>query len=209
MIDAINYIGLAMLLATLPVYVAQRWSASRPMLAAWSLAMVTIFLIPWNGQSLVYFVRGVVGDLSVSSLVLLCVIYGRALTLPWKAHQPVRGQVGWVLLAILLPLYASTLGYWTYDLYGWGYEPQWLLVGVGVLMVWAWQTQPALALAWLIGVISFACGWTLSRNLWDAIFDPFMAFAGIGIAASSILRAVLRKKSSTPVVAIDELRKAA
>ncbi|MFT3878533.1 MAG: hypothetical protein QM703_02600 [Gemmatales bacterium] len=209
MIEIVNFIGLALLLATLPVYLAQRFGATRLGLAGWSLAMSAVFLIPWNGHSIVYFVRGVVGDLSVSSLVVLCVIYGRALTKPVSSHQHIRGQVGWMLLAILLPLYASTTGYLTFDLYGWGYEPQWFLVALGLLMLWAWQTQPALAIAWLIGVVSFAWGMTPSRNLWDALFDPFMAFTAMGIVVSSVMRAVLPKKSATPTVKEPVLRQAA
>lgn len=209
MTEIISFMGLALLMAGLPVPLVQRLGASRLALSGYLLVALVGLLVPWNGHSLVYYVRGVVGDLSVASLVLLCVIYGRTFLKPFSTHKPIRGPVGWVLLAILVPLYASTLGYWTYDLYGWGYEPQWFLVAVGLLMFWAWQTQPALAIAWLIGVVSFAAGMTLSRNLWDALFDPFMAFAAIGIAATSVMQAVLSKKSATSAVEEALLRKAA
>jgi len=204
-----GYSGIALLLASLPIWLAQRCGASRRMLALSLPIVIAAMLLPWNGQSLVYYVRGVVGDLSVSSLVLLGILYARTFFVPVKEQQPIRCQIGWVLLAIQVPLYASTLGYWSYDLYGWGYEPHWMLPMVGALMLWAWCTQPALGLAWLAGVISFALGMTLSRNLWDALFDPFMLFAGIGIAASSMLQAVLRKKSATPMAEAAELRLAA
>jgi hypothetical protein len=207
--EIINFVGLALLMAGLPIPLIQRFGALRLTLLGYLLVSLLILLVPWNGHSLVYYVRGVVGDLSVSSLVLLCVIYGRVFLKPFSTHQPIRGQVGWVLLAILLPLYASTLGYLTFDLYGWGYEPQWFLLAIGLLMLWAWQTQPALGVAWLIGVVSFAWGMTGSRNLWDALFDPFMAFAAIGIAASSVMRAVLRKKSAISAVNEVVMRKAA
>lgn len=209
MTEIISFVGLALLMAGLPVPLIQRCGVSRLSLLGCLLVSLVVLLVPWNGHSVVYYVRGVVGDLSVASLVMLCVIYGRTFLKPFSTHQPIRGQVGWVLLAILLPLYASTLGYLTFDLYGWGYEPQWFLIGVGLLMFWAWQTQPALALAWLIGVVSFACGMTGSQNLWDALFDPFMAFAAIGVAASSVMRAVFPKKSTTSAVAEAVLRKAA
>jgi hypothetical protein len=207
--EIFGFVGLALLIAGLPVPLIQRFGATRLVLLGYLFASLLVLLVPWNGHSLIYYVRGVVGDLSVASLVLLCVIYGRTFWKPFNTHQPIRGQVGWVLLAILLPLYASTLGYLTFDLYSWGYEPQWFLIGVGFLMLWAWQTQRALALAWLIGVASFACGLTGSRNLWDALFDPFMAFVAFGIAASSVMRAVLPKKSTTSALEEAELRKAA
>ncbi len=209
MTESISFVGLALLIAGLPAPLVQRCGATRSALLGYLLVSMVVLLAPWNGHSLVYYVRGVVGDLSVASLVLLCLIYGRMFLKPLSTHQPIRGQVGWMLLAILLPLYASVLGYLTIDLYGWGYEPQWFLVAVGGVMLWAWQTQPALALAWLIGVVSFAAGMTPSRNLWDALFDPFMAFAAIGIVVSSVVRAVLQKKSAIPAVKEPVLRQAA
>jgi hypothetical protein len=208
-IELISYLGLALLLITGPVFLAQLLSASSRTLVLVVLTAMAVCLIPRAGHSLVYFVRGVVGDVSVASLVLLGVLYFRALTRPLSTHKPVCGQVGWVLLAILLPLYASTLGYWSYDLYAWGYQPQWMLLFTGILMLWAWQVQPALAIAWLLGVISFACGLTTSNNLWDALFDPFMAFAGIAIVASAGVRAMLKKNTAPSVLEISARRQAA
>ena len=209
MTEIISYGGLALLLAGLPMGLAQWCGASRRTLGLCLSVMLAVFLIPWNSHSLVFYVRGVVGDVSAASLVLLCAILGRALMKPVNEHQLIRGQVGWVLLVALVPLYASTLGYLQYDLYAWGYEPQWLLPTMGLLLWWAWRTQPAFAIAWLIGVVSFASGMTLSRNLWDALFDPFMAFAAIGMVVSSVAKAILGKRAARPVAEAAELRRAA
>lgn len=209
MTEIISYGGLALLLAGIPAHLAQRCGASRRVLAVFILVLLGMFLIPWTRHSLVFYVRGIVGDLSVTSLVLLCVLYGRSLIWPARDHQPICGKVGWVLLAILVPLYLSTMGYWTYDVYGLGYEPQWLLLVSALLMLWAWRTQPALAIAWLIGVVSFACGLTPSKNLWDALFDLFMGFAAVGLAVTSVIRALIGKKTTSQMIEVDTLQRAA
>lgn len=209
MSEILGYMGLALLLTGMPVPLIQHFGATRLALLGYLFVALAVLLVPWNGHSVVFYLRGVVGDLSIASLVLLCLIYARAFLKPYRAHQPIRGQVGWMLMAILLPLYASTMGYFSIDLYGWGYEPQWFLVLVGLLMFWAWRIQPALAFAWLIGVVSFASGMTGSRNIWDALFDPFMAFAAIGIATSSVMRAVFSKKSTPQATEEPGLRNAA
>jgi hypothetical protein len=208
-IDFIGVLGLGLLLAGLPVLLAQHCGASRPLLLAIMLAALAVCLVPWKGHSLVFYVRGIVGDISITSLVLLLVMYGRSLSIPVSKHQPIHGAVAWVLLAILLPLYASSMGYLTFDLYSWGYEPQWMLPASGLLLLWAWQKQPVLAIAWLVGIVSFACGLTKSRNLWDAMFDPFLVFAAVGMVAYQVVRMVVRLKGSKPVEAPVALRQAA
>lgn len=209
MIDFTGVLGLGLLLAGLPVRMAQCCGASRLLLLAILLVTLAVCLVPWKGYSLVFYVRGIVGDISVTSLVLLLMLYGRSLFIPVTKHQPVHGAVGWLLLAILLPLYASSLGYLTIDLYSFGYEPQWMLLASGVLLLWAWRIQPALAIAWLIGIVSFACGLTKSRNLWDALFDPFLAFAAVGMVAYQLVQVVVRIKGSKPVKVPAALRQAA
>jgi len=208
-IDFIGVLGLGLLLAGLPVRLAQCCGASRAMLLAILLVTMAVCLFPWKGHSLVFYVRGIVGDISVTSLALLLVLYGRSLFIPASKHQPVHGVVGWLLLAILLPLYASSMGYLTVDFYSFGYEPQWMLLASGLLLLWAWQKQPALAIAWLIGIVSFACGLTKSRNLWDAMFDPFLAFAAMGMVAYQVGRMVVRMKGTKPVDGSVALRQAA
>jgi hypothetical protein len=207
--EFIGYVGIALLLAGLPLPLAQWCGVSRRVFPFVILLLVAMVLIPWNGHPAVFYVRGITGDLSISSLVLLCILYGRVLMWPTGLHQPIRGQVGWVLLAIQVPLTHSVLGYWQYDLYGLGYEPQWLLIGAGLLMLWAWRTQPALAIAWLIGVISFACGMTPSRNLWDALFDLYMGFAAVGIAVTSVIRAIFGRRTAKTTEKEIALRRAA
>ncbi len=199
MTDFIGLLGLALLLAGLPVGVAQWCGVSRRMLVAVMLVTLAVCLMPWKGHSLVFYVRGIVGDISVTSLVLLLALYGRSLFIPVGKHQPIHGAVGWILLAVLLPLYASVTGYLSVDLYSWGYDPQWMLLASGVLLLWAWRTQPALAIAWLIGIASFACGFTRSRNLWDALFDPFLAFAAVGMVTYQVVQVVIRMKGTKPV----------
>jgi len=208
-IDFIGLLGLGLLQAGLPVRLAQWCGASRSLLLAVLLVTLAVCLFPWTGYSLVFYVRGIVGDISVTSLVLLLVLYGRSLFIPVGKHQPIHGAVGWILLAVLLPLYASATGYLTVDLYSWGYEPQWMLLACGLLLLWAWQKQPALAIAWLIGIVSFACGFTKSRNLWDALFDPFLAFAAVGMVGNQVVWILVRLRGTKPVEVPVDLRQAA
>lgn len=194
MTDFFGYLGLTLFLMGIPIGLLQLCGAPRRALAWCMLISLISCLVPWTGSSLVYFVRGVLGDLSIATLVFIMTMYARMLLVSANRHKPVAVSAAWLILALLIPLYASTLGYWEYDLYAWGYEPQWLLVAAGLLLVWAWQMQPVLAIAWFIGVVSFAADWTPSRNLWDALFDPFMAGGAAWVAGRAVILAFLSKR---------------
>jgi hypothetical protein len=194
--ELLGYLGLALMLAGAPVQLGKMMKSSRRTLSAMLLVSLFVLLIPWNGHSLIYYVRGVVGDLSVSSVMLLILLYANILGWPVSAERSLSWQSCAVIVAILIPLYASTLGYWSYDLYAWGYQPQWMLAGVGVLLAWAWHRQRELAIVWLLGVVAFAVGLCPSVNLWDALFDPFMMIGSIAIMLRAAGQAILQKKNN-------------
>lgn len=181
--DVLGYFGLAILLASVPTQLA-RWCRASvwTMYWTWTIAVILV-LLPWRGISLAYFVRGVLGDPSIATITYLILVYYRLLVLG-EYHRP-SWKLSLVLVLLLGTLYASTTGYLEYDLYGWGYQPQVLLVLVFLLMAWAWQVNRLLALAWLTGTIAFALGFTPSVNFWDALFDPYLFLGSLLVMCSA------------------------
>ena len=107
--------------------------------------------------------------------------YGLARGLGWRTRftEPMPRDVGALLIVLLLPLNLCALGFIPYDLYAWGYQPRLLLVIAAGLLVYAWRRHPGMALAWLAGLACFALGVLPSVNLWDALGDPLLGFAGV------------------------------
>jgi len=196
--DFLGYLGLSLILASGPVYLARRLGASSQKIAVCLLVCLCVWLIPWNGQSPVFYIRGVIGDISATTWALVLLFYGPMLLFPVKQYHPVRGSAGLMVLAMLIPLYASTLGYWHYDLYAWGYDPTWMLPATGLMMLWAWYAERRLALAWLCGVACFAMGWLPGRNLWDALFDPVLAIGSIWVVGEAAISELLRSTVPQP-----------
>ncbi len=182
MIDVVGYFGLALVLARLPTLLALWCRASLTTLCMVWLITAVIVLMPWKGMSVVYFVRGVLGDLSMATLTYLVLVYYQLLVKGIR-HQP-SWKLSLVLVVLLGTLYASTTGYLEYDLYSWGYQPQVLLVLAFALMAWAWQVNRLLALAWLTGVIAFVLGFSSSVNFWDALFDPYLFLGSVFVPPS-------------------------
>lgn len=125
------------------------------------------------------YVRGVIGDLStVSVLLLLSALFVRNQSAPWT----VKGAIGLVGLCF----YPFALGLGMFDPYGWGYSSVALLIAVLVFALlcaiakWSRGT-------WIIGLAIIAWGmqWHESTNLWDYLIDPILVvWAIFGVVAT-------------------------
>jgi hypothetical protein len=115
------------------------------------------------------YVRGVIGDLSIVSMLLL---WGSILV---SVKDVPMGVKIWIaLLAIIF--YPLALGFGMFDPYVWGYGSFGFLIAVVIfgllcgLAGWVWGV-------WLISlaIMAWAAHWHESTNLWDYLLDPFLA----------------------------------
>ena len=126
------------------------------------------------------YVRGVTGDLSIVSLLLLWSIF-----LPVSKKTPLGFKVAIVLIATLF--YPLALGVGMLDPYAWGYGSLGLFIAVIVFAIVcgiAGWTKGVWVLA--LAMIAWAAHWHESVNLWDYLLDPFLAFWALFAIVSSI-----------------------
>ncbi|MBU3670726.1 MAG: hypothetical protein FGM17_08410 [Polynucleobacter sp.] len=125
------------------------------------------------------YVRGVIGDLStVTVLLLLSALFVRNQSAPWSVKVAI-GLVG-------LCFYPFALGLGMFDPYGWGYSSVALLIAVLVFALLCaiakWNRG-----TWIIGLAIIAWGmqWHESTNLWDYLLDPILVvWAIFGVVAT-------------------------
>ena len=115
------------------------------------------------------YVRGVIGDLSIVSTLLL-----------WSAllpnHQGVPTPVKWCITVLAIIFYPFALGVSMFDPYAWGYGSIAFLISVlifALIFGLAGWTKGV----WIIGVaiIAWSVRWHESSNLWDYLLDPALA----------------------------------
>ncbi len=149
-------------------------------------ALALTALIPFGGLPLAAYLRGAIGDLSITSLLLLLAALAR----------PVLGRTGAKPRAILLVLivlaalilYPLALGLGEFDPYRLGYGDGGLLGALFILALAAlWRGLHAIALGLALAVAAWGVGWYESSNLWDYLIDPFVA---VYAAASLVGRGV-------------------
>ena len=143
--------------------------------AAVTLALA---LLPLGGLPLAGYVRGITGDLSVTTLVLLTIgLFGGFL----GSVEPRERRALSVLVVLgALFLYPMALGLGSFDPYRLGFVPSGLLGALFVVAVLAWLRQfYVLLLCILVAVSSHALELMESPNLWDYLVDPWVVVASI------------------------------
>jgi len=151
------------------------------------------------------YVRGVTGDLSVTSLVLLLLAMARALYVPpsskeSKAPAAFQRTLAWgknhgegtlLLLVVIaaLALYPLALGIGAKDPYRLGYgDPWFLLVLLAIALAAISRRLPVVALVVPLAVLAWGVGWYESTNLWDYLLDPLVAIYGVGVLMKLLAR---------------------
>ena len=128
----------------------------------WPLGM--LLELPLSG-----YVRGVTGELSVVTMLLL---WGSIL--PTAKKTPLGFKVPLAVIAIAF--YPLALGFGMVDPYAWGYGSIALLIAV-ILFAIGCGLAGWMKGVWIISfaIMAWAAHWHESTNLWDYLLDPFLA----------------------------------
>lgn len=169
-----------------------RLRPGQPWLLGTLVAAIVLSLVPLQGMSLALQLRTYMGDLSISSLVLLgCFGLGR-FGLPAPAARDRLMMLG-LFAALALLLYPASLGLSYIDPYQVGFEPRPLLLVLGVLCLILIVLRSWLgAIALLLATLAFALRLNASENYWDYLIDPYLALYSLGALLALGLRTLLR-----------------
>jgi len=134
-----------------------------------------VVLTPMGILPLAAYLRGWIGDLSITSLALL--ILSLSTRLPGRNIFDSRRNSLLFILIVLSGLFlypmALGLGYW--DPYRLGLGNAWFLGGLFVLALSACFYELSLiALIIALAVLAWSTEWYESRNLWDYLLDPML-----------------------------------
>lgn len=142
-----------------------------------ALGLITLSVLPvFKGIPLVYYLRGLLGDLSIPTIaLLLAVIYGQI-----PAWQATRKRLLTLTAITGVCFYPMVLGASRIDPYQWGFHPAGLSAALAVIVFFSWRTHSALV--WIIGaaVMAFNIGLMESGNLWDYLIDPVLSVFATG-----------------------------
>ena len=118
---------------------------------------------------LVAYVRGVIGDLSIVTMLLLWTSL-----LSGSKPTPLAFKVSVACIAIVF--YPLALGFSMIDPYAWGYGSILFFIAVLLFAVVCGLANWSEGV-WMIAIaiLAWAAHWHESANLWDYLLDPFLA----------------------------------
>lgn len=184
-----SYLGCMLLVAAFVAWLA---GTSRFRLA-FALGAAALLLVPAGELLLVEYMRGVLGDLSIVTQVLLAAFVA--------GYRPARRQIGAVMAAAAAAaalLYPAALGAIQFDPYALGYGSAAFIAALAGVTIAAWYLRYEwLAACLLAAVAANVAGVLESRNLWDYLLDPLL----VTYAAFWLCRAALQRRRRAPVTA--------
>jgi hypothetical protein len=183
-----NAVALSALASRVPGFSRLGIGTRHSVLAA---VMVGAFVPLGGGLPLAAYLRGAIGDLSVTSLLLLLLylarlVRGVALPAPVLAG---REALLALVAATAVVFYPLALGWGSFDPYRLGYGSYGLLAALLVLaLAAAFRRASLLALAIALAVLAWSARWYASTNLWDYLLDPLLSVYAIIALAGHALR---------------------
>ena len=167
----------------------------RPWRVAALCTLVLAALLPVAGLSLAGYVRGVVGDLSITTVVVMLLDIGSRVfhrqAVPQKEIITLCGLV--VLCGAFL--YPMALGATPYDPYRMGYDSYGLPAALLLLGLAAWlQRLFLITFCITLAMLAFSIGWYASTNLWDYLMDPVLLVGSLLYLLRQAATAVMKKR---------------
>lgn len=179
--DMAGLAGSAIVITAMAVMLPGMARIPKPYRIGLACAVVLAALIPFDGLPLAAYVRGITGDLSITSLILLSSAIVNRLA-DWQPLDA-KSRLALLLLVVIaaLWLYPMALGMGYFDPYRMGYGNLWFM---GVLLAVAlgacFRQLTAIALSIALATLAWSIGWYESANLWDYLLDPLLALYAIG-----------------------------
>ena len=189
--------GLALVWLLLAVHLpyAQRLAPLRRVLFV--AGAYVVVMIPVFGLSLAGWLRGMVGDLSLTSVLLLggalIVRVNPAMGGLWDARE--RASLLLFISVMALLLYPFALGWGPLDPYRSGFGSIGLILMLALLALWALRRGLALlSLTIALAVTGWSFNLLESTNLWDYLLDAPLALYALGATAGGLLQQAIRRK---------------
>ena len=131
---------------------------------------------------LVAYVRGVIGDLSIVTMLLLW-------TSLLPGRKPTPFAFKFAIACIAIAFYPLALGIGMIDPYAWGYGSILFFIAVLLFAIVCGLANWSKGV-WIIAIaiLAWAAHWHESANLWDYLLDPFLALWALMAVISALYR---------------------
>ncbi|MFA6013970.1 MAG: hypothetical protein WC742_02810 [Gallionellaceae bacterium] len=151
-------------------------------------ALTILLLIPFGGLSLAEILRGLLGDLSITSLLMLVL----ALRINTDVLQQRNLKIFIALMALVL--FPFALGVGMFDPYRLGFgNPGFIAALLLISLGTYYLRQTYIALSITLAALAWSVGWGEANNLWNYLIDPWLGIYALGSVLFILGKAVVRR----------------
>jgi hypothetical protein len=161
--------------------------------AGWVFAVLfVLMLLPFGTMPIAAYVRGVTGDLSITTLLIL---FGGFISRRFGSATDIfnRREYWLAVVAVIASVfYPCALGVGQFDPYQLGFGNIAFVLALLLCAVLSWLLRRELiALIISLALLAWAVGWYESNNLWDYLIDPFIAIYSLAMTIAAIVGKVV------------------
>lgn len=191
-------LGSMLLLIALPLIFIRQPRYGRKAVTVFLFFMMAVSVIPVYDLIIAAYIRGITGDLSVTSLFLLCIMIAEAYTGKTYFSEFEKARLHRILLVAGLILYPSALGLFYWDSYAAGYGSLIFLSALAGLSVCLIIGQSWFILSCLLlAIFGYLNQILTSTNLWDYLIDIWLMLLVIMQSVWKLARKLLYKNRSS------------
>lgn len=193
--DVTGLLGAALAVVTTGLLAGAVSAWERPWRVAALCILVLAALLPVAGLSLAGYLRGIIGDISITTVVVMLTGVGsRVFHRQAVSAKELIALCGLIVLCSAI-FYPMALGATAYDPYRMGYDSYYLPAGLMLLGLAAWLQRLFLMVFCItLAMLAYSVGWYASTNLWDYLIDPVLVVGSLFYLLRQATPAVMKNR---------------
>lgn len=195
-----HYIGLLgnlLVLIAIPLIFIRQPRVGRKPITITIFLMMGLAVLPIESTTILVFMRAVIADLSMTSLVLLCLFIATAYTGQQYVSEASRQRLHAGILLGALMLYPLGLGLTYYDSYALGYGSITLFLVIAAYAGYLiWRREQLVLGILLAGILAYLLNILQSDNLWDYLLDPWVVIVTLVLKLTTLAKMTLARLRS-------------
>jgi hypothetical protein len=190
--------GCMLLLVAIPLTIIKQPRFSRKLVTLAIFGMMALSILPIYGLVTMAYVRAGLGNLSITSMVLLSLMIASAYTGQLYVTTANRTYIYRSILIGAVIVYPTGLGLTLYDGYALGYNSLFLLLLLAVVTAcFIWKQLYPIPFLILAATAAYLAGVSESNNLWDYLLDPWITLVAVIFEVKQLTRAFVIRSQAT------------
>lgn len=193
----IGLLGCMLFMVAIPLTFIRQPRYSRKLVTVAIFSTMALAILPVYDLVIMAYVRAVLGNLSITSMLMLCLMIATAYTgSNYISIASKRSLYRCIMLAALV-VYPTGLGLSLFDGYALGYGNLVLLALLaGCVAYYLWRQAYLVPVTILLAITTYLLGIMESNNLWDYLLDPWIILVAIASGITSQIKRVFRSRTS-------------